>query len=139
MNTFWILVGLVALAFLALNLLARRKMNKLAAVSDHETILTLTELNFQESIKGKLVLIDFWASWCAPCRMMAPILNDLAAELTGNRYVGKINIEEQEVLAHRFKIRSIPTLVLLKDGVEVGRVSGIKTKDYLLKMMENLK
>lgn len=139
MNTFWMIVGSVALAFFALNLLARRKMKKIAAVSDHEAILTLTELNFQESIKGKLVLIDFWAAWCAPCRMMAPILNELSAELKGNKCVGKINIEEQEVLAHRFKIRSIPTMVLLNDGVEVGRVSGIKTKDYLLKMMEELK
>lgn len=70
--------------------------------------------------------------------MMTPILNDVSGELTGNSAVGKINIEEQKSLADRFKVRSIPTLILFKNGVEVKRFVGIKQKDFLLKEMKSV-
>jgi thioredoxin 1 len=102
-------------------------------VADHENVLTLTDKNFQQQTKNKVVLVDFWATWCAPCRMMAPVLNDVASELTGNSLVGKINIEEHQALAQKFKVRSIPTLILFKNGTEINRFVGIKSKDFLLK------
>ena len=102
-------------------------------VADHVKILNLTDKNFQQQTKNKLVLVDFWAAWCAPCRMMAPVLNDVASELTGNSLVGKINIEQQQALAQKFKVRSIPTLILFKNGTEINRFVGIKSKDFLLK------
>jgi len=137
MKTVLIVVGLLALAFIVLNILARKLMKKTPAVADHEKILTLTDKNFQAQTKNKLVLVDFWASWCAPCRMMAPILNDAAAELNDNARIGKINIEEFQSLAQKFNIRNIPTMVLFKNGVEVSRFSGVKNKEFLLKQIQN--
>ncbi|HAQ17928.1 MAG TPA: thioredoxin [Prolixibacteraceae bacterium] len=102
-------------------------------VSDHEKVLTLTEQNFQQKTKGKVVLVDFWASWCAPCRMMAPVLNDVASELKGNSYVGKVDIQQYQSLANKFKVRNIPTMVLFKNGIEINRFVGIKSKEFLLK------
>ena len=102
-------------------------------VADHANVLTLTEKNFQQQTKNKVVLVDFWATWCAPCRMMAPVLNDVASELSGNSHVGKVNIEQYQSLAQKFKVRSIPTLILFKNGAEINRFVGIKSKEFLLK------
>ncbi len=133
METALIIIGTLVVAFLVLNIYARAKMKNITAVTDHKNILTLTEKNFQQQTKNKVVIVDFWAAWCAPCRMMAPILNDVANELSGNAAVGKINIEEQKSLADKFKVRSIPTLILFENGKEVKRFVGIKQKDFLLK------
>ena len=102
-------------------------------VADHANVLTLTEQNFQQQTKNKVVLVDFWATWCAPCRMMAPVLNDVASDLSGNSKVGKVNIEQFQSLAQKFKVRSIPTLILFKNGIEINRFVGIKSKEFLLK------
>ena len=112
-------------------------MKNTPQVEDHKDILTLSEKNFLQQTKGKAVLVDFWAAWCAPCRMMAPILNDVADELTGKMKVGKINIEQQKALANQFKVRSIPTLILFKNGKEVKRFVGIKQKKFLLAEIQN--
>ncbi|MCB8994412.1 MAG: thioredoxin [Bacteroidales bacterium] len=105
-------------------------------VADHKNILTLTDKNFTQQTKNKLVIVDFWASWCGPCRMMAPVLNDVASELSGNSHVGKVNVEQYQSLAQKYKVRSIPTLILFKNGKEVNRFVGIKSKDYLLKQIQ---
>ena len=102
-------------------------------VADHAKVLTLTDQNFQQQTKNKVVLIDFWASWCAPCRMMAPVLNDVATELKGNSHVGKVDIQQYQSLANKFRVRNIPTMILLKNGTEVNRFVGIKSKEFLLK------
>ncbi|MDD4922273.1 MAG: thioredoxin [Bacteroidales bacterium] len=137
MNTVWIIAGLLALSFFVLNIVVRRNMKNIPVVSDHEKIVTLTEKNFQAQTKNKLVLVDFWASWCGPCRMMAPVLNDTAAELDDHVRIGKVNIEDHQPLAQKFRIRNIPTMVLFKNGVEVARFSGVKNKDFLLKQIQN--
>lgn len=137
MNTTLIVIGLLALAFVLFNMVARKQMKKIPTVADHEKIVTLTEQNFQAQTRNKLVLVDFWASWCAPCRMMAPILNDAVTELNDNTRIGKVNIEEYQSLAQKFKVRNIPTMILLKNGVEVNRFSGVKNKDYVLKFIQN--
>ena len=137
MNIVLIVLGIIVVLFVALRWVAMRKIKNTPLVADHEKILTLTEKNFQQQTKNRVVLVDFWAEWCAPCRMMAPILNDVASELSGNAYVGKVNIEQYQSLAQRFKVRSIPTLILFKNGVEVNRYVGIKTKEFLLKQIQN--
>jgi thioredoxin 1 len=137
MEIVFMVIGGVLIGFVALLFIARAKMKSTPMVDDNEKILTLTDKNFQQLTKNKLVLVDFWASWCAPCRMMAPVLNDVAAELTGNSQVGKVNIEEFQSLAQKYQVRSIPTLILFKNGVEVNRFVGIKPKEFLLKQIQN--
>lgn len=114
-------------------------MKNIPSVADNQKILTLTDKNFQNLTKNKIVLVDFWAAWCAPCRMMAPVLNDLADDLDGKEVaVGKVNIEQYQSLAKKYNIRSIPTMVIFKNGVEVSRFSGVRNKEYLRKELERI-
>lgn len=133
MQTTLIIIGVLVVSFLIFRAMAMAKIKNTPMVSDHVNVLTLTDKNFQQQIKNKVVLVDFWASWCAPCRMMAPVLNDVSSELSGNSLVGKVDIEQFQSLAQKFKVRSIPTLILFKNGVEINRFVGIKSKEFLLK------
>jgi len=137
MEIVFMVIGGVLIGFVVLIFLAKAKMKNTPMVDDHKNILTLTDKNFQQLTKNKIVLVDFWASWCAPCRMMAPVLNEVANELSGNYQVGKVNVEEFQSLAQKFKVRGIPTLILFKNGVEVNRFVGVKPKDFLLKQIQN--
>jgi thioredoxin 1 len=127
-----IIIGIIISVLVTLYVLARLKMKNIPTVADSDKILTLTDKNFQHQTKNKLVLVDFWASWCAPCRMMAPVLNEVADELSGNSYVGKVNIEQFQSLAQKFQVRGIPTLILFKNGREIDRFVGVKSKDFIL-------
>jgi thioredoxin 1 len=138
MNTVFIIIGALILALAVFYLFAKSKMKNIPVVEDSENILTLTDKNFQHQTKNRTVLVDFWAGWCVPCRMMAPVLNNLAEELNGNAFVGKIDVEQYQGLAQKFKIRNIPTMVLFKDGKEVERFVGIKTKDFLIKQIQKV-
>jgi len=139
MQTSFIIIGILVITFVYLLFKARARMKNISVVEDHQKILTLTEANFQHQTKNKVILIDFWASWCAPCRVMAPVLNDVAESLTGNSHVGKVNIEQYQSLAQRFKVRSIPTLILLKNGIEVKRFVGMRDRQFLIQQISNLK
>jgi thioredoxin 1 len=136
MQTTLIITGIIISILAALFLFARSRMKNIPVVADNDKILTLTDKNFQHQTKNKIVLVDFWASWCAPCRIMAPVLNEVADELSGNTHIGKINIEEYQSLAQKFQVRNIPTLILLKNGKEINRFVGVKSKGFLLEQIQ---
>lgn len=137
MQTPLIITGIVIALFAFMVFRAKARMKNIPLVNDHDKIITLTDKNFQNQTKNKTVLVDFWAAWCGPCRMMAPVLNEIAGELKGNSYVGKVNVEQYQSLAQKFKIRGIPTMVLFKNGVEVNRFVGVKSKEYLMKQIQS--
>lgn len=136
MHTTLITIAVIITVLAVLYILARRQMKNIPVVADSDKILTLTDKNFQFQTKNRLVLVDFWASWCAPCRMMAPVLNDVASELTGASHIGKVNIEQFQSLAQKFQVRNIPTMILFKNGKEINRYVGIKSKDFLLDQLQ---
>lgn len=90
----------------------------------------LTQANFsQETKSDKPVIVDFWASWCGPCRMLSPLIDALSEEYEGQIGVGKVNVDEQGEIAAQFGIASIPTVVFFKDGAEVKRIIGVHDAD----------
>ena len=139
MKTALIIIGTLIVIFGGLFLMARNKMKNIPVVADHASIITLTDKNFDNQLKNKVVLVDFWASWCAPCKMMAPVLNDVAGELSGNANVGKVNVEEYQALAQKYQIRNIPTMILFKNGKEVNRFVGVKNKEFLMQEINKVR
>lgn len=95
-------------------------------------IVHVTDSNFDEIVnKGQLVLIDFWAEWCMPCRMIAPIIEELAKEYAEKVLVGKLNVDENPDTANRFNVFSIPTLIIMQNGVEVDRIVGLVPRSQI--------
>jgi len=101
------------------------------------SVLTITKENFEAEVlkSDKPVLIDFWAEWCGPCKMLSPIVDQIAGEVAQKVKVGKVNVDEQPELASQFKVMSIPTLVLIKDGKAVTTSVGVKPKEEILAML----
>ncbi|RPF47551.1 thioredoxin [Hydrogenoanaerobacterium saccharovorans] len=94
----------------------------------------------QEVIGGNgIALVDFWAEWCGPCRMLGPTIDELADELDGSVLVGKVNIDEQSNIAARFNVMTIPTVILFKDGEEVDRLVGFLPKQRFIDLVEKAK
>ena len=99
-----------------------------------EGIATLTDSTFDEEIgaASEAVVVDFWAEWCGPCKMIAPILEEIAGENAGKVKIAKLNVDDNPDVARRFEVMSIPTLIVFKDGQPVRRMVGAKGKGQLL-------
>lgn len=102
-------------------------------------VTELTRDNFNEIVKSdKPVLVDFWASWCGPCRMVSPIIDRIAEEYAGKINVGKVNVDNEGALAAEFAIVSIPTVILFKNGKEVQKLVGVRSEDDYADMIDSV-
>ena len=98
--------------------------------------ITLKTQDFEQKIAKGIVLVDFWAPWCAPCKMAGPIIDELAGEYSGKVLVGKVNVDEDQDLAGKFSVMSIPTVIIFKDGKEVDRSIGFVGKEGYKNLIE---
>lgn len=131
-----LIIAIVVIGLFAVYMIySFRRMKTMAAVPESEKIMTLTDKNFQNQIKTGLVLVDFWAEWCMPCKVMGPVLNELAEDTNFNAKVAKLNVDHFQSVSQKFGIRGIPTIILFKNGIEADRIVGVKPKDFIIKQV----
>jgi thioredoxin 1 len=104
----------------------------------HNKPVTLTESNFTAEIKkNRLMLVDFWAPWCGPCKTIAPIIEQLASKYSGKVVFGKVNVDNNQRIAQRYSVQGIPTLLIFKDGQPIDRLVGAAPKTYIESKIES--
>ena len=105
-----------------------------------KTTIDINETNFETEVlkSPQPVLVDFWAEWCGPCKMLGPVLEEIATEQAGSLKVAKVNVDESPALASRYKVQSIPTLLYLKDGVVRHQTIGVVSKGAILSKVATL-
>ena len=102
-------------------------------------ITNLKSKNFSEFVKKGTAVVDFWAVWCGPCKIMEPIFDEVAEELKGKVKFGKVNVDENSEIAQKFEVMSIPTLIIFKEGKQIDRVIGVIEKEDLIDKIKSVK
>ena len=128
-----IITFLLFAGFLTYMYFTYKKIKNTPEAEMHSAITELSDANFQAQVKNGVTLVDFWAAWCMPCKMMAPVLNETAEGLGNTAKIAKLDVDSNRESSAKYGVRSIPTLILFKNGKEVNRFVGVKTKDFLLK------
>lgn len=139
MNIALIIVFSLIALFVGFNIYNFRKIKNTPAVADNDKIIHLTKQNFDNQIKKGLSLVDFFADWCMPCKMMAPILNDVANETEGVAKICKIDVQKYPELSARFGVKGIPSMILFLNGKEINRFVGVKNKEFLINQINQSK
>jgi len=134
-----IVSGLIIATFSAYMYMTYKKIRNTPEVEMHSAIKELNDNNFAALVKNGVTLVDFWAAWCMPCKMMAPILNEVADEIGSTAKVAKLDVDANRSSSAKYGVRSIPTLILFKNGKEINRFVGVKTKDFLVKEINKVK
>ncbi len=124
-------IFLTVLLFLSVVMFAQDKND------NANKIITLTAKSYEQEVSKGLVLVDYWAVWCGPCRKMEPVLKQIAAETDVK--VGKLNVDDYKAFVRTKNVPTIPTMIIYKEGKEVQRLVGVYTKDEILKVLNNYK
>ncbi len=136
MSIVLLVILIIVVVFVGLTIYNYRRIKKMPIGPESTKIKHLTANTFNQYVKGGICIVDFWAEWCMPCKLMMPVLNELAEKT--NYKIYKVNVDQQQALAARFRIKSIPSLLIFKNGKEVKRIIGVKNKEYILKEIEKL-
>ncbi|MCF6170851.1 MAG: thioredoxin [Bacteroidales bacterium] len=133
---FWIPVGILLVLLIAAFIKRYRMIKNLSDAKDSEKLILLSDASFRKVTGKGVSLVDFWAPWCTPCKIQGPIVSELAEEMGDKANICKLNVDKERKTAASLKIRSIPTIIIFKDGKPVKQFVGVKTKSVLLKALQ---
>lgn len=132
-NTITYIVAGAVVGYLMYSFLkARKRLNRPAS----ENIKVLDDSNFSQTIRSGVSLVDFWAAWCGPCKVLGPIVDEVADEIGDKANICKVDVDVNQKIAQQFGIRNIPTILIFKNGKAVGKIVGVKPKNTLIKAVE---